>query len=202
MTTQIILASASPARAKLLKDAQIPHVVAISGVDEEDEKYSTLSPSQLVGILAMAKAQAVAGQNSDAKALVIGADSTLEFQGRAMAKPQTPDVAIAWWRNYVGKTGLLHTGQVVIDTSNGKTVSALSTTEITFADLSEDEILDYVATTEPLHLAGGASLDGIGSPYIAHISGDATGVLGLSMNHLRIQCAELGYPWHSLRVKP
>jgi septum formation protein len=132
--------------------------------------------------------------------LVIGADSTLELDGRSMAKPESAEVAISWWRNYPGKTGLLHTGQTVIDAKDMKSRSSLSTTEITFADISEEEIQSYVATEEPLLLAGGASLDGIGSPYIAHISGDASGVLGLSMSHLRALCAELGYSWRSLRA--
>ena len=70
----------------------------------------------------------------------------------------------------------------------------------TFADISEEEIRSYISTHEPLFLAGGASLDGIGSPYISRIAGDASGVLGLSMNHLRVLCEELGYPWHTLRA--
>ena len=197
---RVILASASSARTKLLTEAHIEHSVEVSGINEESAHFAALPPQEMVVALSQAKAEAVANKHRGEKAIVIGADSTLEFQGRAMAKPETQDVAIAWWRNYLGKTGLLHTGQTVVDTSSMASRSALSTTEITFANISDDEIRSYIATEEPLFLAGGASLDGIGSPYIAHISGDATGVLGLSMNTLRVLCEELGYPWHRLRA--
>ncbi len=197
---KIILASASTARTKLLSEAKIPHSIQVSGVDEESEEFAQLAPAEMVLALSLAKATAVAAQHTGENALVIGADSTLEFQGVSMAKPQTAEIAIAWWRNYVGKSGLLHTGQTVIDVVKNKTVSALSTTEITFAQIDEEEIRSYISTQEPLQLAGGASLDGIGAPYISHVSGDPTGVLGLSMNDLRVLCEELGHPWRTLRA--
>lgn len=197
---RIILASASSARTKLLTEARIPHQVEVSGIHEEAEPFIKLKPSEMVLALAYEKARVIAEQHAGEQVLVIGADSTLEFEGRAMAKPESAEVAIAWWRSYVGKSGLLHTGQTVIDAASGRSVSALSTTEITFANISEEEIRAYIATEEPIFLAGGASLDGIGSPYIARISGDATGVLGLSMNHLRALCEELGHPWRTLRA--
>lgn len=198
---EIILASASSARTKLLRDAKIPHSVVVSGIDEEAGEFTALSPSEMVLALATAKARAVASMNTGRNVLVIGADSTLEFDGRAMAKPGKAEVAISWWQNYRGRSGRLHTGQSVIDVAKGESASALSTTEISFAQLTDEEIRSYIATEEPLSLAGGASLDGIGSPYISHISGDASGVLGLSMNHLRELFSQLGYPWHSLRAK-
>ena len=197
---RIILASASSARTKLLTEARIPHQVEVSGIHEEAEPFIKLKPSEMVLALAYEKARVIAEQHAGEQVLVIGADSTLEFEGRAMAKPESAEVAIEWWRSYVGKSGLLHTGQTVIDVASGRSVSALSTTEITFANISEEEIRAYIATEEPIFLAGGASLDGIGSPYIARISGDATGVLGLSMNHLRALCEELGHPWRTLRA--
>lgn len=197
---RIILASASSARTKLLTEARIPHQVEVSGIHEEAEPFIKLKPSEMVLALAYEKARAIAEQHAGEQVLVIGADSTLEFEGRAMAKPESAEVAIEWWRSYVGKSGLLHTGQTVIDAASGRSVSALSTTEITFANISEEEIRAYIATEEPIFLAGGASLDSIGSPYIARISGDATGVLGLSMNHLRALCEELGHPWRTLRA--
>lgn len=197
---RVILASASTSRARLLREALIPHTVEISGVHEESDEFATLKPGEMVVALSQAKAMAIAEKHHGEKVLVIGADSTLEFEGRSMAKPESADVAISWWQKYVGKSGLLHTGQTVIEAATMKSKSSLSTTEITFANISEDEIRSYIATKEPLFLAGGASLDGIGSPYIAHISGDASGVLGLSMNHLRSLCEDLGHPWHSLRA--
>ena len=197
---KIILASASTARTKLLTEAKIPHDVEVSGVDEESETFAQLIPAKMVLALSAAKAAAVAQTHVGEELLVIGADSTLEFQGMSMAKPETAEIAISWWRNYVGKSGLLHTGQTVIDVARNRTVSALSTTEITFAQVDDEEIRSYIATQEPLQLAGGASLDGIGAPYISHVSGDPTGVLGLSMNDLRILFEELGHPWRSLRA--
>lgn len=197
---KIILASASASRARLLREAQIPHEIEVSGIDEESSQFSTLDPAKMVLALATAKAEAVAARHAGEQGLVIGADSTLEFEGRTMAKPENPEVAISWWRSYVGKSGLLHTGQSVIDIASGREVHALSSTEITFAKISDAEISDYVATKEPLMLAGGASLDGIGAPYIAHINGDATGVLGMSMNILRELIEELGYQWRTMRA--
>lgn len=197
---KVILASASAARTRLLTEARIDHTVEISGVDEESSQFNSLAPRDMVIELSKAKAEVVAKKYQGQARLVIGADSTLEFEGRSMAKPESEEVANRWWQNYVGKSGLLHTGQTVIDAANLKSRSALSTTEITFADISEEEIRSYISTQEPLFLAGGASLDGIGSPYISRIAGDASGVLGLSMNHLRVLCEELGYPWHTLRA--
>lgn len=197
---RVILASASSSRARLLREALIPHTVEISGVHEESDEFAQLKADQMVVALAQAKAEAVAKKHSGEDVLVIGADSTLEFEGRSMAKPETAEVAFSWWQKYVGKSGLLHTGQTVIDATTMTAKSSLSTTEITFANISDEEIRSYIATKEPLFLAGGASLDGIGAPYIAHISGDASGVLGLSMNHLRTLCEDLGHPWHSLRA--
>lgn len=197
---RVILASASTSRARLLREAHIRHEVEISGVHEESDEFAELNPGEMVVALSQAKAKAVAEKHVGEDVLIIGADSTLEFGGRSMAKPETVEVAISWWQKYVGKSGLLHTGQTVIDAGTMKSKSSLSTTEIIFANISDDEIRSYIATKEPLFLAGGASLDGIGSPYIEHISGDATGVLGLSMNHLRLLCEDLGHPWHTLRA--
>lgn len=197
---KVILASASAARTKLLSEAQIAHQVEVSGVDEELTEFTDLAPHKMALALAHAKAERIASKHRGETALIIGADSTLEFAGRAMAKPESPERAVTWWQRYRGNSGLLHTGQSVFDARTMDSRSSLSTTEITFAEISDEEIYSYVNTKEPLYLAGGASLDGIGSPYIARISGDATGVLGLSMNHLRIMCEDLGHPWHTLRA--
>ena len=197
---KIILASASASRTRLLSEAKIPHQIEVSGVDEESNEFAKMPPAQMVVALSEAKARAVAAKHVGENILVIGADSTLEFEGVSMGKPLTKELALSWWRNYLGKSGSLHTGQTVIDVARNESRSALSTTEIAFAQLTEDEIHSYIATQEPLQLAGGASLDGIGSPYISRICGDATGVLGLSMNDLRALCEELGHPWRTLRA--
>lgn len=197
---RIILASASTSRTRLLREAHIPHEIEISGIDEESERFSSLAPAEMVVALASAKAQTIALRHAGEDGLIIGADSTLEFEGECKAKPLTAEVAIDWWHQYVGNSGLLHTGQAVIDIAKNRMVSALSTTHITFANISDEEIRSYVATEEPLMLAGGASLDGIGAPYISQIEGDASGVLGISMNTLRELFEELGYPWRTLRA--
>ena len=101
---KIILASASTARTKLLTEAKIPHDIEVSGVDEESKTFAQLTPAKMVLALSAAKAAAVAQTHVGEELLVIGADSTLEFQGVSMAKPQTAEIAISWWRNYVGKS--------------------------------------------------------------------------------------------------
>jgi septum formation protein len=196
--TKVILASASPARLQLLKSAGIFAEVKISGVDEELPEFLNLPPMQMVVALAKAKAQAVASAfNGDQ--LIIGADSTLEFEGKNIGKPATPDEAFSLWRSYRNKGGILYTGQVVIDASNGATVERVSSTKITFANISDEEISAYIKTGEPLQVAGGATLDGIGSAFISRIEGDATGVIGLSMAHLFEMVTSLGHSWHKLR---
>jgi len=196
--TKVILASASPARLQLLKSAGIFAEVKVSGVDEELPEFLNLPPIQMVVALARAKAQAVASHlNGDL--LIIGADSTLEFEGKNIGKPATSDEAFSLWNSYRNKSGTLYTGQVVIDASNGAIAERVSATKITFANVSDEEIDTYIKTGEPLQVAGGATLDGIGSPFISRIEGDATGVIGLSMPDLFEMVTSLGHSWHKLR---
>jgi septum formation protein len=196
--TKVILASASPARLQLLKSAGIFAEVKVSGVNEELPEFLNLPPIQMVEALAKAKAQAVAS-SFDGDHLIIGADSTLEFDGKNIGKPATSAEAISLWNSYRNKSGILYTGQVVIDTSNGAIAERVSATKITFANISDEEIDAYVKTGEPLQVAGGATLDGIGSAFISRIEGDATGVIGLSMPVLFEMVTSLGHSWHKLR---
>ena len=196
--TKVILASASPARLQLLKSAGIFAEVRVSGINEELSEFLSLPPIQMVVALAKAKALAVAS-TLQGDHLIIGADSTLEFEGKNVGKPATSDEAFSLWNSYRNKSGTLYTGQVVIDLSNGAMAERVSTTKITFADISDEELKAYIKTGEPLQVAGGATLDGIGSPFISRIEGDATGVIGLSMPVLFEMVTSLGHSWHKLR---
>jgi septum formation protein len=177
----IILASASPSRLQILKQAGLAPEVVVSGVDEE--AISEPSVSRLVTTLARAKAAAVAATSKDA--LVIGCDSLLEFDGQAQGKPVDAEQATGWWQARRGGTGVLHTGHCVIDTATGKEAVEVADTTVRFGSPSEAEIRAYVATGEPLWTAGGFTIDGLGGWFVEGIDGDAGTVLGLSLPVLR-----------------
>jgi len=194
---KVVLASASPARKRLLEASGVPFEVIISGVDEEDPKITSLSPKEMVIALAILKAHTVKEKVGNSH-LIIGCDSTFEFNGKSLGKPGTPDVAIARCKELRGNFGYLHTGQCVIDTENGIEVSDISTSKVYFAQMSDEEIESYVATGEPLQVAGGFTLDGLSSPFISRIEGDSTGIIGLSMPHLRLAINSLGLNWSDI----
>lgn len=197
---QVILASASPSRRRLLDSVGLAHQVMISGVDEDLDEYASLSPSELVVALAIVKAHTVATayQQSNPqghRALVIGCDSTFEFEGRSLGKPGTKENAIARCKELRGKSGVLHTGHCVIDTTQGIEISDLASTTVHFTDMSDDEINAYVETEEPLQVAGGFTLDGLSAPFIHAIEGEPSNVIGLSLPLIRKAFASLGYQW-------
>jgi septum formation protein len=194
----IVLGSASPARRALLTRAGLHFSVLVSGVEEESEELDALAPIALAETLAGHKATAVAAQ-LNSPALVIGCDSVFELEGKGYGKPLDPATAIERWQQMRGKTGSLHTGHCVIDTSSGQRISATASTDVTFADISDAEIASYVASGEPLHVAGAFTIDSLGGPYIDWIHGDPSCVEGLSLPLLRRMVEELGYPWHQLR---
>ena len=194
---KVVLASASPARKRLLEASGVPFEVIISGVDEEDPKITSLSPKEMVIALAILKAHTVKEKVGNSH-LIIGCDSTFEFNGKSLGKPGTPDVAIARCKELRGNFGYLHTGQCVIDTENGIEVSDISTSKVYFAQMSDEEIESYVATGEPLQVAGGFTLDGLSAPFISRIEGDSTGIIGLSMPHLRLAINSLGLNWSDI----
>jgi septum formation protein len=182
----LILASASPARRRLLADAGIDPVVIVSGVDESAASAS--SARDLVVLLATAKADAVARRLADHEApgaLVLGCDSMLDFDGETLGKPGTPDAAVERWKRMRGRSGVLLTGHCLIDVATGRQVSDVAATTVRFGEPSDDEIAAYVATGEPLEVAGAFTLDGRAAPFIDGIDGDASNVIGLSLPLLR-----------------
>ena len=194
---EIILASASPSRQRLLTSVGISPTIIVSGVDEEDSAYSQLSPRELVVALAIVKAHTVK-EKVNYPALIIGCDSTFEFEGESLGKPGTAENAIARAKKLSGKSGVLHTGHCFIDTDKGIEVSDVVSTRVHFPTMSDEEIEGYVATGEPLNVAGGFTLDGLSAPFIAGIEGDPSNVIGLSLPLLRIAINSLGYTWFEL----
>ena len=197
MKPTIVLASASPSRQRLLTSVGISPTVVVSGVDEEDSAYSQLSPRELVIALAIVKAHTVK-EKINYPAIIIGCDSTFEFEGKSLGKPGTPENAIARARSMSGKSGVLHTGHCFIDTDKGIEISDVVSTRVHFAQMSDQEIVGYVATGEPLNVAGGFTLDGLSAPFIAGIEGETSNVIGLSLPLLHNAINSLGYEWFEL----
>ena len=179
----LLLASASPARRRLLELAAIPHRVQVSGVDEE--AITDPSPAVLVQKLAQAKAQAVVERlDADDKPAwgVLGCDSVLEFAGEIFGKPADPAEAITRWQQMAGRRGLLHTGHCLLGSQQQL---ATVTTTVHFAALTQAEIEAYVATGEPLQCAGGFALEGRGGMVVEKLEGCYSNVIGLSLPLLR-----------------
>ena len=193
----VVLASASPSRKRLLETSGISAEIIVSGVDEEDPKLTSLEPKELVIALAILKAHTVA-KMVGTEHLVIGCDSTFEFNGKSFGKPLTPDVATARCKELRGNFGYLHTGHCIIDTKAGIEISDVSTSKVYFADMTDGEIADYVASGEPLNVAGGFTLDGLSAPFISRIEGDPSGIIGLSLPLLRKAVNSLGLNWNSI----
>lgn len=201
MTQPLILASASPARTKLLADAGITHTIQVSDVDEDalTAAAGPLTPAETALLLARAKAESVALGVSGP--LVIGCDSVFELDGVPYGKPWEPAVARERWQLMRGRSGVLHTGHWLISTANatpaggspagyGEVTSAV----VTFEDVSDADIDAYVATGEPLQVAGAFTIDGLAGAFITAVDGDPHTVVGLSISTLRRLLAKHGVP--------
>ena len=198
----LVLASASPARVGLLRAAGFAPEVMVSGVDEDG--VEGLDAVETTTALARRKAAAVvdrlaahAANPADSigthdRALVLGCDSVLDIDGEIRGKPRSEAEATAWWRGYRDATGTLVTGHALVDAGSGDEVTAVARTVVRFAAPSDAEIAAYVATGEPLRVAGAFTLDGYGAPFVQRIDGDHGTVLGLSLPVLRALFAKLG----------
>jgi len=195
---KIVLASQSTSRRRLLEGAGITPTVIVSNVDEETDFFNAMSPADMVIALAVTKAHTVR-ELIDYPALIIGCDSTFDVDGISFGKPGTPEIARERAKKISGRSGLLHTGHCIIDTAQGKEIADRVTTKVTFSELTDQEIEDYIASGEPLQVAGGFTLDGFGSPFIPVIEGDYTNVVGLSMPFLRSAMSQLGYSWPEVK---
>lgn len=203
-----VLASASTGRLGTLTRAGVTPRVMVSDVDEDaviadlERERGPLSATEVAQVLARAKCLAVADSlsRSDAADVVLGCDSVLEFDGEVHGKPHTPEIARARWQAIRGSSGVLHSGHYLVRrTAHGlRDSSGVASTTVHFADLSNAEIDSYVATGEPLHVAGGFTVDGLGGPYITGIEGDYHAVVGVSLPLLRNLLHQLDLQWHDL----
>jgi septum formation protein len=199
--TTLVLASQSPARLETLRRAGIEPVVIVSGVDED--QLGDLPPAELALQLAELKCAAVAGRDDlPPDALVLGCDSVLDLDGEALGKPVDAADAAARWRSMRGRSGVLHTGHALRDTGSGQVAAATASTTVHFAAVSDAEIAAYVATGEPLHVAGAFTVDGLGGAFVTGIEGDHHNVVGLSLPLVRELVAELGRSWVGLWTTP
>lgn len=206
----MILASASPARLTTLRGIGIEPVVRVADVDEDAiltaaraeglASGTPLNAAEQVLVLARTKAESVA-EGSLERTFILGCDSMLELDGVVVGKPRDAATAVSRWKRMRDASGRLHTGHWLIDARGEETAAlgATSTTIVHFADLSDAEIEDYVATGEPLRVAGAFTIDGLGGPYVRSIEGDHHGVVGLSLPLLRELLIQRGVRIHELR---
>lgn len=211
MPVPFVLASKSPARLATLRAAGVEPRVIVSEVDEDAALSQARNTADAVvglalgeepAVLARAKAHAVVVAHSP-NAIVLGCDSMLELDGEIFGKPHSAAVARERWRAMRGRTGVLHSGHCLIDNRSGAAgvvvVEGTSSTTVQFAHLSDAEIDAYIATGEPLRVAGGFTIDGLGGPYVERIEGDHHGVVGVSLPLLRRLLRDLDVEFHQLR---
>jgi septum formation protein len=205
---RLVLASTSPARLALLTAAGVDPVVVPSDVDEPAAVAAAgpLEPEAMVLLLARAKAEAVAAAIDRGEVavpedavLVLGGDSAFALDGGVFGKPGTAEAATARWRIQRGREGVLHSGHWLIDRRTGRGRGAVASASVRFVDdLGDDEIDAYVATGEPLTVAGAFTIDSLGGPFIEAIAGDPSTVVGLSLPTLRRLVRETGTAWTQL----
>ena len=197
--TLLVLASASPARLATLRAAGLSPAVEVSGVDEESVAATLTDPSvrDLVLVLAEAKAHEVAARTRG-DVIVLGCDSLLEFEGSAHGKPADTSSARSRWQRMRGRSGVLHTGHCLIRCSDGESRSAVTSTTVAFADISDEELEAYLATGEPQRVAGAFTIDGFGGAFVSCVDGDPHTVVGVSLPKLRELLHDLGVTWTEL----
>lgn len=202
--TVLVLASASPARLATLRAAGVEPVVVVADVDEPAvaRRYGVTEATDVALVLARAKAEDVAGRAGvPDDALVVGCDSVLELDGEVHGKPVDAGEATARWHRMRGRSGVLHTGHWLVDVrgdSSGATLGAVASTTVHFADLTDDDVDAYVASGEPLGVAGAFTVDGLGGAFVRGVEGDHHAVVGLSLPLLRDMVAECGVRWPTL----
>jgi septum formation protein len=193
----LVLASASAARLSTLRSAGVEPTVIVSGVDES--QVDGLPPAEIALQLAELKCAAVASRDDlPDDAVVLGCDSVLELDGETLGKPRDAADAVARWRTMRGRSGVLHTGHALHDVPSGAVAAATASTTVHFAHLTDEEIDAYVATGEPLHVAGAFTVDGLGGAFVTRIDGDHHNVVGVSLPLVRELLAELGHSWTDL----
>jgi len=195
---RFILASASTARLATLRAAGLDPEVIVSGVDEP--AFAAPTPAALAPLLATAKAEAVfAALNDPRDTIVLGCDSILDIGGEAIGKPGTPEAAVALLRRTRGRAGTLVTGHhLIVARTDVQRVTAVGESIVHVADLTDAEIAAYVATGEPVHVAGGFTIDGLGGAFIDRIEGDPHNVVGVSLPLVRHMLAGVGVRWTDL----
>ena len=210
---RVCLASTSPARLMLLRQAGIEPLILSPEVDEdavgaaaEAERGGPLTPEELVLLLARAKAADVVGRladrHPDFDGIVIGGDSMFALGGRVYGKPYTAEVARERWERMRGATGVLHSGHSVFRVhpdAHPVEAAAVAAASVSFAaDVTDAEIDAYVASGEPLLVAGAFTVDSLGGAFITRVEGDPSTVVGMSLSTLRALAAELGVVWTEL----
>lgn len=189
---RLVLASASPARLSVLRAAGVEPLVEISDVDEDAllSGAGDVAPEKKVTLLAGAKATAVARRIADSRpdAVVVGCDSMLHIDGELVGKPGDVDTARTRWRRMAGRTGELLTGHTVLRLVDGeidRVAEGHAVTGVRFAEPTDAELEAYLATGEPLQVAGSFTLDGLGGWFVEGIDGDPSNVIGISLPLLR-----------------